>query len=181
MQASQDAQHHINTKRLFTLVIYYAADMAQRMKLMTAWVEAHKKETAFILAGIIILVLCLAMPAVLGVIGFGALGPVVGSMAAAWQATIGNVVAGSLFAFLQSAAMGGAAMGFFVGLGVLGAVVAMSGAASTIDVVKEKSQAIIETSSRGMIAGFQQVKAGAGIIWHHSWVFFSKKGKFHNE
>ena len=40
-------------------------------------------------------------------IGFGAAGPVAGSIAAGIQAGIGNVAAGSLFATLQSAAMGG--------------------------------------------------------------------------
>lgn len=51
----------------------------------------------------------------------------VGSIAAIIQAAIGNVAAGSLFAFLQSLAMGGAlsgalaAVGGFVG-GILGAI-----------------------------------------------------------
>lgn len=54
----------------------------------------------------------------------------VGSIAAAIQALIGNVVAGSLFAILQSIAMGGAfaanvlwTVGAFVG-GIIGAFVA---------------------------------------------------------
>ena len=45
---------------------------------------------------------------VLGAVGFGALGPIGGSAAAGWQASIGLVEAGSLFAWCQSAAMGGA-------------------------------------------------------------------------
>jgi len=45
---------------------------------------------------------------ILGVIGFSAIGPVAGSAAAAWQASIGVVQAGSLFAFCQSVAMGDA-------------------------------------------------------------------------
>jgi len=47
-------------------------------------------------------------PAALGVVGFSALGPVAGTLAASIQAGIGNVVAGSLFATAQSVAMGGA-------------------------------------------------------------------------
>ncbi|KAG6135394.1 hypothetical protein E4U38_001882 [Claviceps purpurea] len=39
--------------------------------------------------------------------GFGSLGPIAGSPAANMQSDIGNVVAGSLFARLQSAGMGG--------------------------------------------------------------------------
>ncbi len=38
-------------------------------------------------------------------LGFGAAGPIGGSIAAAIQASIGNVAAGSLFAFLQGLAM----------------------------------------------------------------------------
>ncbi|KAL4242594.1 IFI6/IFI27 family protein [Abortiporus biennis] len=47
----------------------------------------------------------------LGAIGFGAAGPIAGSIAATSQSAIGNVVAGSLFATLQSIAMGGALAG----------------------------------------------------------------------
>ncbi|KAF8535287.1 hypothetical protein BDD12DRAFT_856099 [Trichophaea hybrida] len=43
----------------------------------------------------------------LALTGFGTLGPVAGSLAAAWQASIGNVAAGSLFATLQSCGMTG--------------------------------------------------------------------------
>ncbi|KAI6311311.1 hypothetical protein MCOR34_006072 [Pyricularia oryzae] len=48
----------------------------------------------------------IALPA-LSLIGFGASGPIAGSIAAAVQSGIGSVVAPSLFATLQSAAMGG--------------------------------------------------------------------------
>ncbi|KAF2862098.1 hypothetical protein K470DRAFT_244239 [Piedraia hortae CBS 480.64] len=69
---------------------------------------------------------CFAAPAMLGVVGFGALGPVAGSIAAGWQSSIGAVQAGSFFAACQSLAMGGtvaetvSAAGM-VGLGVAGA------------------------------------------------------------
>jgi len=43
----------------------------------------------------------------LPLIGFSVIGPVAGSIAAGIQSTIGNVVAGSLFAVVQSLAMGG--------------------------------------------------------------------------
>ncbi|KZZ92694.1 hypothetical protein AAP_02775 [Ascosphaera apis ARSEF 7405] len=46
----------------------------------------------------------------LGIIGFAATGPVAettGTVAAAWQASIGNVAAGSLYAACQSVAMTG--------------------------------------------------------------------------
>jgi len=63
-------------------------------------------------------------PALLVPVGFGAAGPIAGSLATAWQASIGNVAAGSLFATLQSISMGGAiptgvsAMGAAVGAAV---------------------------------------------------------------
>ncbi|KAH9956453.1 hypothetical protein BC827DRAFT_1378613 [Russula dissimulans] len=46
-------------------------------------------------------------PAGLSAVGFSSTRPVAGSMAARWQAGIGNVASGSLFSVAQSAAMGG--------------------------------------------------------------------------
>ncbi|KDQ60058.1 hypothetical protein JAAARDRAFT_205101 [Jaapia argillacea MUCL 33604] len=64
--------------------------------------------------------ICLApiiAPAALGIVGFGAAGPVAGTLAAVWQASIGNVAAGSAFALCQSVAAGGALpmLGFAAG------------------------------------------------------------------
>jgi len=64
---------------------------------------------------------------VLGAVGFSAIGPVAGSAAAGWQAVIGVVEAGSLFAFCQSAAMGGAAAAGLAAAGATGAAVAIVG------------------------------------------------------
>lgn len=71
-----------------------------------------------------LVVLTSVIPAILGAIGFSGIGPVAGSIAAAWQASIGSVIAGSFFSILQSAAMGGAAMSIIAGIGALGGVVA---------------------------------------------------------
>jgi len=60
-------------------------------------------------AVVVAILLPVVAPALLGIIGFGALGPIAGSFAAAIQAIIGNVAVGSLFATLQSIAMGGLA------------------------------------------------------------------------
>ena len=57
---------------------------------------------------------------VLSAAGFGLLGPVAGSSAAAWQASVGAVEAGSLFAWCQGAAMGGAAVNGIIAAGVAG-------------------------------------------------------------
>ena len=66
---------------------------------------------------------------ILGAAGFSSIGPVAGSAAAGWQASIGVVRAGSLFAFCQSAAMGGAAAtAGLASAGVSGAAVALAAA-----------------------------------------------------
>jgi hypothetical protein len=93
-----------------------------------------------------------ACPPLLAAVGFSALGPVASSGAAAWQASIGAVEAGSLFAWCQSVAMGGAAInGVFaagaagaglVGAGVLGGVIEGQGdelEAAEEEVVKLKA------------------------------------------
>jgi hypothetical protein len=66
---------------------------------------------------------------ILGAVGFSAIGPVAGSAAAGWQAAIGAVEAGSLFAFCQSVTMGGAAVATLTGAGVGGAAAAAAASA----------------------------------------------------
>ncbi|KAJ7207690.1 hypothetical protein C8J57DRAFT_1480682 [Mycena rebaudengoi] len=72
-------------------------------KAVMEFIKAHRWELlgslTFIVLGIVLIVNPLA------VIGFGSMGPIAGSIAAGWQAAIGNVAAGSLFAFLQSVGM----------------------------------------------------------------------------
>ena len=100
-----------------------------------------------ICVGIILFSLACATPTILGAIGFSAVGPVAGSIAAGWQASIGSVVAGSVFAFLQSAAMGGAAVGLFAGFGAVGGLVAVAGVGASVDGVREKILIIGEAVS----------------------------------
>lgn len=69
---------------------------------------------------------------IFGAVGFSALGPVAGSSAAAWQASMGAVEAGSLFAWCQSAAMGGAAVNGIIAAGATGAGVASVTAAADV-------------------------------------------------
>src|SRR5579862_1216355 len=84
----------------------------------------HPVRTAFqVLGGLRILTDVIALP-ILGAVGFTAAGPAAGSAAAAWQASIGLVEAGSFFAWCQSAAMGGAAVQGIIATGVAGAGVA---------------------------------------------------------
>lgn len=84
---------------------------------MTNYVREHPWEITFALLSILSISI---VPIILPAIGFSAIGPVAGSLAAAWQSSIGIVAAGTPFGFLQSTAMGGAAASIFYGAGVAG-------------------------------------------------------------
>ena len=114
------------------------------MKDISEWIHANPTRAAGIIGGVTIFSLACATPAILGAVGFSAIGPVAGSAAAAWQASTGSVVAGSLFPFLQSAAMGGAAMGVFTGMGAAGAVVAIAAGLASPE-TQERVGEIVET------------------------------------
>lgn len=92
--------------------------------------------------------------------GFSALGPVAGSFAAGWQAGIGYVATGSLFAFLQSAAMGGAAIGLFTGIGAVGVLFASVGVGASVDVARKKVVEIGETISENSVKAGEVIKDG---------------------
>ncbi|KAI9697065.1 MAG: hypothetical protein M1836_005027 [Candelina mexicana] len=84
------------------------------------YVKSHPYLTALQASGLLISATALGAPTLLGAAGFGALGPVANSAAAAWQSSQGIVQAGSLFSWLQSAAMGGAAAGSIASAGLWG-------------------------------------------------------------
>ncbi|TVY78221.1 hypothetical protein LSUE1_G005604 [Lachnellula suecica] len=98
-----------------------------------------------VLGGIATVASVVTLP-ILGAVGFGALGPAAGSAVAGWQASIGLVEAGSIFAWCQSAVMGGAALGGILATGLGGAGVAVSATvAGALDVgLKESSGEIKE-------------------------------------
>jgi hypothetical protein len=75
-------------------------------------------------AGLVLTTAAFCVNPVLGAVGFTAAGPAAGSAAAAWQASMGAVQAGSLFAWCQSAAMGGAAVGGVQAVGLAGTALA---------------------------------------------------------
>lgn len=93
-----------------------------------SFAREHTAALAFGSTGLALATAPIAGPAILGAAGFGATGPVVASLAAVWQSSIGAVQAGSLFATLQSAAMGGAAAGGFTTASNIG--IAMVGSAA---------------------------------------------------
>lgn len=88
---------------------------------ITNYIKTHPYRFSFQVVGGLLTAASIAAVPVLGAIGFSAAGPVAGSAAAAWQSGIGLVEAGSIFAWCQSVAMGGAAVGGIIGAGVGGA------------------------------------------------------------
>jgi len=115
---------------LFQCLIYacWSAEFGRYMALsrFARYVQDNPARfTLQVLGGVISTAAIIAVP-VLGAAGFSALGPVAGSAAAGWQASIGAVEAGSLFALCQSAAMGGAAATGLATTGVGGAALALA-------------------------------------------------------
>ncbi|PQE24357.1 kinase-like domain protein [Rutstroemia sp. NJR-2017a BVV2] len=88
---------------------------------LSKYIQAHPYRFSLQVVGGLVSVASLVTIPVLGAAGFAAAGPVAGSAAAAWQSSIGLVEAGSAFAWCQSVAMGGAAVGGLIGAGVGGA------------------------------------------------------------
>ncbi|KAL9010040.1 MAG: hypothetical protein Q9180_009340 [Flavoplaca navasiana] len=123
--------------------------LLKRLKDIATWVRAHPYQAFGVFGGITILGLTLAIPAILEVVGFGALGPVAGSIATGWQSSLGLVAAGTPFAFLQSAAMGGAAMGVMTGIGALGGAVTVAAALT----LKEGTVGDVVSSCKGAVGG----------------------------
>lgn len=85
---------------------------------------------------------------ILGAVGFAAAGPVAGSIATGWQASIGAVQAISLFAWCQSAATGGAAVGAIQAAGVAGFAGAAMGGAAVVGIQATGVANIQETFRR---------------------------------
>ncbi|KFY28660.1 hypothetical protein V493_02815, partial [Pseudogymnoascus sp. VKM F-4281 (FW-2241)] len=72
------------------------------------WIAAHPGQTVLLVVnGFVIFTPAALTAPILAQMGFGATGPVAGSIAASLQSMLGNVGASSFFAYLQSAAMGG--------------------------------------------------------------------------
>ncbi|KAK6346714.1 hypothetical protein TWF696_006829 [Orbilia brochopaga] len=95
------------------------------------------KENPHLLAAAIPVVTTFSLPAILNALGFAATGPVAGSLAAAWQASIGSVPAGHLFALIQSISMTtGSALAIGAGIGLVAAVSILIGYIVTHELAK---------------------------------------------
>ncbi|KAK0637614.1 hypothetical protein DIS24_g10633 [Lasiodiplodia hormozganensis] len=80
------------------------------------WAQEHPWQAGFIVLGIVTIVVApVVAPKVLAAFGFTAVGPAAGTAAAAMQSLISPVAAGSIFAIMQSAAMGGYGLAIVVG------------------------------------------------------------------
>ena len=131
--------------------------------------KEHPIKFTLILLGITVTTISVL---ILPILGFSAVGPVAGSIAAGWQSSIGLVSAGSLFAFLQSAAMGGAAMAGIVGLGVAGLAIAGTTASTII-----RDDQVQYIQNIGTEIGEGITKVGENIVAKAKglWDFWGKK------
>ncbi|KAE9370931.1 hypothetical protein N431DRAFT_485032 [Stipitochalara longipes BDJ] len=87
-----------------------------------------------VLGGVTSIASIVALP-VLGVLGFGAAGPIAGSVAAGWQSISGLVQVRTLFAWCQSATMSGAALSGILVTGLSGAGIAVAAASQVLRMV----------------------------------------------
>ena len=125
-------------------------------KRLCAYAKKHPYLFTLQIIGVTLVLISICL---LPVLGFGAAGPVAGSLAASWQASMGTVAAGSTFAFLQSAAMGGTAAGLFTGMGVTGATAVLGPAA--LQYAQEISRAAVSTAKNvGEMVGKTSKKVG---------------------
>ncbi|MCJ1387411.1 hypothetical protein MMC18_000254 [Xylographa bjoerkii] len=120
------------------------------------WIQEHPYQTAFYVTnGIVLIAPGLVTTPILGLVGFGSLGSRAASIASAYQATLGNVPKGAIFALLQSAGAGGAGLGVVNGVAqksaLLGTTV-MAGKA-----VVDSKVPLIEPDARFMDSGGEEV------------------------
>ncbi|KAJ8112496.1 hypothetical protein OPT61_g5148 [Boeremia exigua] len=105
-QVGEDIGKHLFNVANEALIIALANK--DKFEKLSNWIMDHTAEAAALLIALAAMPVALAAtPAMLGLVGFTAFGPAAGSIAAVVQSTTGPVAAGSAFATLQSAAMGG--------------------------------------------------------------------------
>ena len=102
-----------------------------------------------------------ALP-ILGAAGFAAAGPVAGSAAAAWQSSFGLVQAGSVFAWCQSAAMGGAAVNGILAVGATGG--GLAAAATGAGFVRGQTTLTPEKMKEMFVTVYRKEGSGGELI-----------------
>ncbi|MCJ1397288.1 hypothetical protein MMC11_000480 [Xylographa trunciseda] len=127
------------------------------------WIQEHPYQTAFYVAnGIVFISPGLVTTPLLGLMGFGSLGPKAASAASAYQATIGNIPKGATFALLESAAAGGYGAGIVNGVaqgGVLLESMVMAGKALLDSKTPSKEPETQIMGSEGEIMDLKSVRA----------------------
>lgn len=126
------------------------------------YAKAHPFLLASQIAGGVVMTASVAALPILGAAGFAAAGPVAGSAAAAWQSSIGLVQAGSLFAWCQSAAMGGAAVNGIVACGAAGGSVAL--AATGAGLAGGQTELTVEKLKEMFLMVYRKEKSGSELI-----------------
>ena len=130
-----------------------------------------------LVTGLVLFIASVLTVPVLGAAGFEALGPAAGTAAASWQASLGLVEAGSLFAWCQIAAMGGAAVGGIQAVGATGlaiacttwiSVVNMSGLQGKFMRFSLTNKVIARDLSRAGVVRKQQVDQAIAHRGHHN-------------
>lgn len=117
------------------LIIRELKALSLFMSNFSNWVREHPEQFALIVSGIILVTFAFLSPTILAAVGFGSAGPVAQSIAAGIQSSIGSVPAGSAFAILQSASMGGQAQAIFPLIGIFGAAMTIWGVVPAVEQV----------------------------------------------
>ncbi|KAH9001180.1 hypothetical protein EDB92DRAFT_1825226 [Lactarius akahatsu] len=113
-------------------------------------------------------------PPILHALGFSAIGPVAGTAAAAMQAGIGNVAAGSFFAMAQGVAMGGTIPAAFTAIG--GGLGGLFGAFFSTRLASEIMRQVRRAAS-AVVAGIHAAAAKVAGAWRRFSSWFQKGGK----
>jgi hypothetical protein len=116
-RSMSNPSHCLKTYLLFTV----EAQDVNILQRLSSYAKTHPVLIGIQIVGLTLSAVSFFAVPVLGAVGFTAAGPAAGSVAATWQASIGAVEAGSLFAWCQSAAMGRAALSGIHIAGVAGA------------------------------------------------------------
>ncbi|KAI4680069.1 uncharacterized protein J4E88_005960 [Alternaria novae-zelandiae] len=140
--SSGDIMHDIGQSTLPN-VEFTKKDLAGFSERLKAWILANPKQFSTLLACIASGPIALAVtPVMLGLVGFTPIGIAAGSTASAFQAGVAPIAAGSAFAILTSAAMGGYGLAIVQAIVVGSSVTGTCGIAASafMEAVKEDQQ-----------------------------------------
>lgn len=105
------------------------------MSNISTWIGKNPEQFALIVSGIILVTFASLSPTILAAVKFSPTNPVTQNIAASIQSYIGSVSAGSLFAIIQSATMGGQAEAIFPLIGIFGTAMTIWGVVPAVEQV----------------------------------------------